>query len=714
MKKIISLLLGISVVFGSVSACAAEEDDILKVTPVISGSTLSYSVQTDLDMNDALLLSALYDEGVLSAVKINASDGEFEMKSGRSYKLKIFAWKKENLEPLCDAVSFDNLTANNTPAPSTEPVENPPLPGDEIQEIPNEYYTAAQNKGTLKELYYDTYESFTYEQKSQRLTKRAIVYLPYNYDENEEYNIFYLMHGGWSNETTTLGTPDRPSSFKNVIDNAIEDGKIKPLIIVCPTYNNTNENGQDSDDFSLAMQLNRQFHNELLNDLIPAVEGKYSTYAENTAPDGIAASRDHRGFGGFSMGSVATWRTFEHCLDYFRYFLPMSCGTSLDDENIFAAAQGHNQEDYFVWVMTGTDDFAYSYDNSRVNKMRSSEYFTENENFIYRVKDGYSHGGQAANEYTYNGLMWFWSNISDESGEDSDTPVDFEPFTHDTKISDVMSDPAFGDYGRLIFPVNTGYWSGDTLEDLRLTWYNYINPDKTVEIVNYMKENALKGNTIFYDIYSDAEKAADSAKRDTGLFFFRGDKNAKTAICNAGGGFSYVGAMHDSFPHALELSKMGYNAFALIYRPGWDTAMEDLARAIAFIHDHAAELEIDVEDYSLWGGSAGARMAADLGSYGTEYYGEAEYPKAGAVIMQYTGHSEVTGNEPPTYNCVGTSDGIASYRTMENRIGRIKANGTDAMIEVFDGLPHGFGLGQGTVAEGWINNAVAFWERNMK
>ena len=51
---------------------------------------------------------------------------------------------------------------------------------------------------------------------------------------------------------------------------------------------------------------------------------------------------------------------------------------------------------------------------------------------------------------------------------------------------------------------------------------------------------------------------------------------------------------------------------------------------------------------------------------------------------------------------------------MENRIERIKANGTDAMIEVFDGLPHGFGLGQGTVAEGWINNAVAFWERNMK
>ena len=74
----------------------------------------------------------------------------------------------------------------------------------------------------------------------------------------------------------------------------------------------------------------------------------------------------------------------------------------------------------------------------------------------------------------------------------------------------------------------------------------------------------------------------------------------------------YVAAMHDSFPHALELSKRGYNAFALIYRPGADTACKDLARAIAFLYENAEELQIDMTDYSLWGGSAGARMAAWL------------------------------------------------------------------------------------------------------
>lgn len=291
---------------------------------------------------------------------------------------------------------------------------------------------------------------------------------------------------------------------------------------------------------------------------------------------------------------------------------------------------------------------------------------------------------------------------------------DMKNWNENTGIQEVMSYPAFGDWGRLIFPVNEGYYSGSMLGSMRLTWYSNIQSAKTVEIVNWMRAKTDAGETIFYDIYTEQEKTADPAKRNAGLFFFKGNPGAKVAICNAGGGFSYVGAMHDSFPHALELSKMGYNAFALIYRPGAQTACEDLARAIAFIHEHAEELEVDVRDYSLWGGSAGARMAAWLGGYSTEAFGEKDYPRPGAVIMQYTGFSEVYGNEPPTYNCVGTNDGIAGYRTMERRIAAIQANGTDAIIEVFPGLSHGFGLGTGTVAEGWINNAVSFWERNMK
>ena len=289
-------------------------------------------------------------------------------------------------------------------------------------------------------------------------------------------------------------------------------------------------------------------------------------------------------------------------------------------------------------------------------------------------------------------------------------------FTRNSKVSDVIENNSFLGFGDLIFPVDRQFDKNTTLENVGdiYVWYNYINPNKTVEIVNFLKQEADSGKQVFYNIYTEEEMSIEPEKRNTGIFYFRGNPNSKFAILNAGGGFMYVGAMQDSFPHALELSKNGYNAFALIYRPDADKAMEDLSRAVSFIHDNVEKLQVDTSNYSVWGGSAGARMSAWLGSFGTESFGEKKYPRPSAVIMQYTGLSEVTGNEPPTYNCVGTNDGIASYRTMENRINKIKQNGTDAEIEIFNGLPHGFGLGEGTNAEGWINNAIKFWERNMK
>lgn len=598
-------------------------------------------------------------------------------------------------------------TNNCTPsAPDADrPNENLSIPQD-LTEIPQEYFVEAAEQGTLVELYYDTYESTTYEEKSQKLTKRAIVYLPYGYSEDVQYNVFYLMHGGWGNETTQLGSPDRPSTLKNVVDHAIADGKIDPLIIVCPTYNNTSP--EDSANYTLAFYtLTVNYHNELVNDLIPAVEGKYSTYAESTSPEDIAASRDHRAFGGFSMGSVATWYTFVNCLDQFRYFLPMSGAMDYQGDDVDAAvsASGHAPEDFFIFAITGTEDFEYRNFTNQMEGMLGmpSGNFVEGKNVAFRVKEGYSHDGRAAMEYTYNGLLQFWKA--------EDEPM---PYTVDSKIADVISDPVFGDYGRLIFPVNSSYYSGNTLKDLRMTWYNHIDPDKTVEIVNYMKSHAGAGDTIFYDIYTDAEKAADPAKKDTGLFFFKGDPGAKFAICNAGGGFVYVGAMHDSFPHALELSKQGDNAFALIYRPGAQTACEDLARAISFIFEHAEELEVDTECYSLWGGSAGGRMAAYLGTYGPAGFGGDELPRPGAVIMQYTGHTEYSEWDPPTYVCVGKSDGIASWQTMQRRLDAMDAMGIPTEFHAYDGLAHGFGLGTGTIAEGWIADAVAFWEQQME
>ena len=297
---------------------------------------------------------------------------------------------------------------------------------DELEYIPDGYENPATQQGTLNKLTYDTWESFSYEQKSNKITKEAWVYLPYGYTDEEEYNVFYLSHGGWSNETTLMGTDDNPKSFKNVIDNAIQDGNIKPLIIVLPTYNNTSEN--DSSDYSLAIQLTNQFHNELVNDLIPAVESKYSTYAKDTTPQGLKESRDHRGFGGFSMGSVNTWNTFHYCLDYFRYFMPMSGSYTTDGEYMadLVRQQGYSSQDFFIFAASGTDDFAYSAFKAQIMAMANNSggmfKLAKNEsegNMSFLEREGYKHDAKATDEYTYNGLRFFWNGQTDTQSADN-------------------------------------------------------------------------------------------------------------------------------------------------------------------------------------------------------------------------------------------------------------------------------------------------------
>lgn len=267
--------------------------------------------------------------------------------------------------------------------------------------------------------------------------------------------------------------------------------------------------------------------------------------------------------------------------------------------------------------------------------------------------------------------------------------------------------------GRLMFPADRGCYTGNTPGSIRLLWYGNPGKGKTTEIANDFRKHAARGETIFYDIYSDEEKRKDPRKRDTGLFFFHGKLDSPFAVCNAGGGFVYVGAMCDSFPQALELSKMGYNAFALIYRPGAQTACEDLARAISFIFRNAEKLKVSTDCYSLWGGSAGARMAAWLGSYGPAAFGGDNLPRPGTVVMQYTGLSEYTRNDPPTFVCVGERDGIANWRVMERRVKNLASYGIDTEFHHYPGLIHGFGLGTGTVAEGWIYQAAEFWKKHM-
>lgn len=569
-----------------------------------------------------------------------------------------------------------------------------------------------EQAGTVTQI---TYDSKDFVRDGSDITKTAYVYLPYGYDENDtetRYNICYLMHG-WGGHA---GEYFQYANITDMLDNMIAKGDIPPTIFVSATfYNDNSDTG-----FSGSVAEFRQFHRDFEEYLMPAVEEQFHTYAESTSPDDLKASRDHRAFGGFSLGSVTTWLQFCYDSDYIRYFLPMSgsCwyyggyGDFQIEKNVDFIQQLIQDNDldergYFIYHGVGTNDTVKSQSIDMAEEMLSrSDIFTPDHYVFYQREDG-QHDHVSCREFMYNALPLFFG------GENVQT----DSFTENTTVAEVKANVAFGDFGRLLFPVDRTVSDDMTLKDVSssstYTWYNYIKPEKTVEIVNYLKNAAESGQQIFYNIYTEEEMQADSSLRDTGLFFFKGEDNAKFAVCNAGGGFAYVGAMNDSFPHALELSKMGYNAFALIYRP--DAPYDDLARAIEFIHDNADTLKVDPNDYSLWGGSAGARMAAMLGNsdYLQQLTGRTDIGQAGAVIMQYTGYTYTSKADAPTYVCVGTSDGIANWKTMQNRLNTLESYGIPTEFHAYEGLPHGFGLGTGTVAEGWIYDAVNFWEEQF-
>jgi acetyl esterase/lipase len=81
--------------------------------------------------------------------------------------------------------------------------------------------------------------------------------------------------------------------------------------------------------------------------------------------------------------------------------------------------------------------------------------------------------------------------------------------------------------------------------------------------------------------------------------------------------------------------------------------------------------------------------------------------------MAYTGHSEVASDEPPTFVIVGEQDAIAPPSVMAQRVGRLRGQGTTVEFHRYPNVGHGFGLGTGTSAEGWVRAAIRFWERAM-
>jgi acetyl esterase/lipase len=228
-----------------------------------------------------------------------------------------------------------------------------------------------------------------------------------------------------------------------------------------------------------------------------------------------------------------------------------------------------------------------------------------------------------------------------------------------------------------------------------------------------MIDEIKDGKTIFYDFYTEQQKQEDPTKESTGLFFFRGKPGAPFAIVCPGGGFSYVGSLHEGFPHAVELSKRGYNAFVLKYRVGGELrATEDLAAAVSYIFKKAEMFEVSVENYSLWGSSAGARMVGNIALNGTTSFGGYDLPKPRIVVIAYTGDTSFSENYPPAFITVSEDDRIVNVSLVDRRVENMRNAGIEVEYCKYKKAGHGFGLGVGTDAEGWIEYAIKFWENH--
>ncbi|MCD8311314.1 MAG: alpha/beta hydrolase fold domain-containing protein [Firmicutes bacterium] len=290
-----------------------------------------------------------------------------------------------------------------------------------LKPLPANYLRPTNGGGRVVKLEYDTN---TYDENSVPLHKFCYVYLPEGYSEEKRYNILYAVHGGEGNIEAYLGNCEKTSPIKIALDNMIANGDIEPLIVVSPTYyNQTSMAG----NFEGATDVINNFHNELSRDLIPAVESKFSTYAESVTPEGIEKSRRHRAVTGFSMGSLATWVTFLNNLSEFAYFVPTSgdlwvngakdrgnpgnakAAAEVLNEN--AAKHGYGNDDFFIYALTGDKDIAYHPMKELIDELRASagnftftDDSTEPGNIRWRVEPGAHHSYEFVPLYFYNAL----------------------------------------------------------------------------------------------------------------------------------------------------------------------------------------------------------------------------------------------------------------------------------------------------------------------
>ena len=130
-------------------------------------------------------------------------------------------------------------------------------------------------------------EMITYESKTVGTSRKANVYTPPGYSKDKKYPVLYLLHGIGGDETEW----ERFAHPDVLLDNLIADGKATPMIVVMPNGRAQADDHPKGNAMSSAPAF-AKFEDDLLKDVIPAIESRYS----------VQADREHRALAGLSMG----------------------------------------------------------------------------------------------------------------------------------------------------------------------------------------------------------------------------------------------------------------------------------------------------------------------------------------------------------------------------------------------------------------------------
>ncbi|MGN1251355.1 MAG: alpha/beta hydrolase [Muribaculaceae bacterium] len=324
----------------------------------------------------------------------------------------LLACSAGGVEEAMDTDTPNTDTTSETTTPST--TRNGVMVS-QTTPYPSSYATEADQRGTVVHITYNTRDYVNQNGGSRQ--NDAYVYLPYGYENsNRRYNIIYLVHGHYGDASTTWTAEN--GIQRKVLDHAIEDGVIEPVIVVSPTYNY----GSPTPNYVDAGPYCRALPQELRNDLIPLVESRYRTYAETTDAAGLRASRDHRVIGGFSMGGVTTWFALDETLDLFGKFIPMSgdcwsLGSFAGQNRPTQTAdyliqriqqQGYTANDYQIWAAAGTSDSAYREILDQIEGMATRSAWFNARNMTFHEKAGARHEFLPSVEYVYNALRDFF------------------------------------------------------------------------------------------------------------------------------------------------------------------------------------------------------------------------------------------------------------------------------------------------------------------